>query len=164
MAQLPEELINLLKNSDSVKILATTDGSGAPHVVAKGSLTTLDGEFIAFSEGLDSSVSNKNLVRSIWYDKPVAISITKGAVSYQIKGKPYKCLIVGPIFKHFLLKTREKKGPDADIAAVWIITPEEVRNESPAVRRREEEEKRPYFNRHLDRGSVKKIDGPASGA
>ncbi|KAF0219085.1 MAG: hypothetical protein FD174_2171 [Geobacteraceae bacterium] len=156
MSILPEELVNLLKDHDSVKILSTTDENGVPHAVAKGSLTTLDGITIAFNEGLDTNISNKNLVRSIWFDKSVAINVTKGGVSYQIKGKPYKCLITGPVYKEFLLKARERRGPDADIAAVWIVKPDEVRNETPAIRRKEEEEKRPFFNRHLDRASIKK--------
>jgi hypothetical protein len=154
MPKLPKELVDLLKDRESVKALATLNQDGSVHIVIKGSLTTLDGETIVFNEGLDSNQSNKNLVRSIWFDKPIAINVSKEPVSYQIKGKPYKCLITGEIFKQFLLKAREKRGPDADIAAVWIITPEEVRNESPTIRRKQEEEKRPYFNRHLDRESL----------
>lgn len=155
MSRLPRELIELLKDPDSVKVLSTTDGEGAPHAVVKGSLTTLDERTLALAEGLDSSTSNKNLVRSIWFDRPVAVSVTKGGASYQVKGKPYRCLITGPVFKEFLRKARERRGPDADIAAVWIITPHEVRNESPGIRREEEELRRPFFNRHLDRASVK---------
>jgi hypothetical protein len=154
MSKLPDELVNLLKDPESVKVMATLNEDGSPHVVAKGSLTTLDEETIVFNEGLDTYQSNKNLVRSIWFNKPIAINVTKGSISYQIKGKPYKCLITGPVFKQFLVKARERRGPEADIAAVWIITPEEIRNESPAIRRKEEEEKRPYFNRHLDRESL----------
>lgn len=160
MSQLPEVLVNLLKDPESVKVLATTDGEGAPHAVVKGSITTLDGETIVFNEGLDTNESNKNLVRSIWFGGTVAINVTKGAVSYQIKGKPYKCLITGPVFKEFLVRARERRGPEADIAAVWLVTPEEVRDESPAVRRKEEEEKRPLFNRHLDRASIRKTVNP----
>ncbi len=154
MAKLPEELVNLLKDFEAVKVVSTLNADGSPHTVAKGSLTTLDEENIYFNEGLDTYQNNKNLVRSIWFNKPIAINVTKGPISYQIKGKPYKCLITGPIFKQFLLKARERRGPDADIAAVWIIIPEEIRNESPAIRRNEEEAKRPYFNRHLDRESL----------
>lgn len=159
MSKLPDELVGLIKDPESIKIVATVDETGAPHVVIKGSLTTLDGETIAFNEGLDTNLSNKNLVRSIWFNKTVAINVTKGAVSYQIKGKPYRCLITGPIFKQFLVRARERRGPEADIAAVWLITPEEVRNESPTIRRIEDEAKRPYFNRHLDRESLVKKEG-----
>ncbi|HEY3491220.1 MAG TPA: hypothetical protein VGK27_14020 [Candidatus Deferrimicrobiaceae bacterium] len=150
MAKLPEELVNLLRDIESIKVVATLDGEGAPHAVVKGSLTTLDGETIAFNEGLETNISNKNLVRSIWFDRKVAINVTKGPVSYQIKGKPYRYLITGSIFKQFLLKARERRGPTADIAGVWIVTPEEVRNESPGFRRKQAEEERGQFHSHLD--------------
>lgn len=156
MPKLADEVIDLLKDPESIKIVATIDADGVPHAVVKGSLTAIDGETIAFSEGLETSVSNKNLVRSIWFNGKVAVNVTKGLVSYQIKGRPYKCLIAGPIFKEFFLRAREKRGPDADIATVWLITVEEIRNESPRLRREEEETKRPYFNRHLDRESIVK--------
>lgn len=159
MAKLPEELVKLLKDFEAVKAVSTLNADGSPHTVIKGSLTTLDEENIYFNEGLDTYRNNKNLVRSIWFNKPIAINVTKGPVSYQIKGKPHKCLITGPIFKQFLLKARERRGPDADIAAVWVIIPEEIRNESPAARRNEEEAKRPYFNRHLDRESLINREG-----
>lgn len=150
MAKLPEELVNLLKDGESIKVVATIDGNGVPHAVVKGSLTTLDGEQIAFVEGLESNASNKNLVRSIWFNKKVAINVTKGLVSYQIKGAPYKYLITGCIFQQFLAKARERRGPDADIAGVWLITPEEVRNESPSYRRDLAGEERGQFHSHLD--------------
>jgi hypothetical protein len=154
MAKLPQELIDLIADPASLKIVATTNADGIPHVVAKGSLTTLDGETIAFQEGHDLNTSNKNLVHSIWKDKQVAINITKGPVSYQIKGKPYKCLISGPIHKQFVERARKRGGPDADIANVWIISPDEVINESPAARRIALTAERPILVNHLDRESV----------
>jgi hypothetical protein len=39
---------------------------------------------------------------------------------------------------------------DWDLSTVWVIRPEEVTNESPAARRKEEEAKHPTFA-HLDR-------------
>jgi hypothetical protein len=144
----------LLKDPTATKVLATLNEDGSAHVVFKGSLTTIDDENIAFSEGDDLNKSNKNLVRSIWFDKQVTINITKGGTSYEIKGKPYKGLITGPIFKQFLVKTRERGGPDSDIAAVWIIKPETVTNESPSFRRAAIEAKKPFNNSHLDRERI----------
>ncbi len=150
MSKLPEELIALLHDTGSIKVIATIDGEGHPHVVVKGSLTTLDNETIVFAEGLEGSLSNKNLVRSIWFDKKVAINITKGLTSYQVKGRPYKYLITGSVFRQLLDRARERRGAEADIAGVWVITPEEVRNESPAVRSSLAREERGLFHSHLD--------------
>jgi len=150
MSKLPEELLDLLKDTGSVKVVATIDGDGVPHVVFKGSLTTFDDETIVFAEGVESSLSNKNLVRSIWFDKKVAINITKGLISYQVKGFPYKYLITGTIFRKMLDRARERRGPEADIAGVWVITPDEIRNESPAYRSGLAKEERGLFHSHLD--------------
>jgi len=150
MSKLPEELIALLNDTGSIKVIATIDGEGHPHVVVKGSLTTLDDETIVFAEGLEGSLSNKNLVRSIWFDKKVAINITKGLTSYQVKGRPYKYLITGRVFRQLLDRARERRGAEADIAGVWVITPEEVRNESPAVRSSLARDERGLFHSHLD--------------
>ncbi|RMF92907.1 MAG: hypothetical protein D6734_11225 [Candidatus Schekmanbacteria bacterium] len=151
MIELNEEVKKLLKDKSSIKILATIDEKGYPHVVIKDSMTVLETGEIAYAEDLDSSISNKNMVRSIWFDKPVSINVSKGNESYQIKGRPKKCIITGPLFKEFLLRERERTNNKADIQSVWIISAEELRNQNRELRRDEEWKKRPYFNIHLDR-------------
>ncbi len=132
MATLDDGLVELFGDPQATKVLGTVDEQGVPHVVAKGSLTVLDDGYIAYAEGSDSSQTNKNMVRSIWFDRPVSITVVKGRTSYQIKGRPYKCVITGPLFQQFLARIRERLGPDADIQSVWIVKPEEVRLESPS--------------------------------
>ena len=154
MIKLQKEVAELFEDPDARKAVATVDERGVPHVVFKNFLAILEDETIAYAERLDSTQSNKNMVWSIWFDKTVAITAIKDTTAYQIKGKPYKCLIAGPIFKEFLIKVREKEGDDADIQSVWIITPEEVRDATPAQRVKDEELSRPFFNRHLDREKI----------
>ncbi len=154
MIRLDDGIVALFGDPQAVKVLGTVDEHGAPHVVSKGSLTVLDDGYIAYGESSDSSQTNRNMVRSIWFDKPVTVTVIKGGASYQIRGKPYKCVITGPLLKEFLLRARERRGPDADVQSVWIIIPDEVRVETPAVRREEEAKKRPYFNRHLERDAL----------
>jgi hypothetical protein len=151
MVTLPKELGELLEDKDAVKVLGTVDGQGIPHVVFKDSFTLLEDGSLAYAEDLDSSQSSKNMVRSIWFDKTVSVTVGKGEEGYQMKAKPVKCLITGPLFKEFLLRERERLGPDADIQAVWVISPLELRNQSRKVRREEERAKDPFYNIHLDR-------------
>ncbi len=134
MAELPEELLGLLGDTGSSKVVGTIDDEGIPHVVAKGSLTTLDNKTIVFVEGFEGSLTNENLIRSTRLHKKVAINVTKGLISYQVKGSPQKYLKSDPVFQQMLQKIRERRGPDAEIAGVWAVTPEEVRNESPGYR------------------------------
>jgi hypothetical protein len=89
-------------------------------------------------------------VASIWFDQKVSISVSNNnGQSWQIKGKPVKTLITGPVFLHHYQDVRRLLG-DVDLSAVWVIEPEEVINENISVRHAEEELAHPLF-RHLDR-------------
>lgn len=145
-----EELAALLAEADTVKFLVTTDEQGAPHAVVKKSLQLDESNHLIYFELLESSHTNKNMVRSIWFNRPVTVAVA-GANdrSYQIKGNPIKAIVSGPAFRRYYEQCREQYD-DADLAAVWVIEPQEISNQSFTVRRQQEEASRPYFT-HLDR-------------
>ncbi len=148
--RLEEDVIRLLNDENTVKILATSDENGNPHVVVKQSLSLWDEGKIAYLELIESSITQKNLTRSIWFNKKVSVLLKgRNGESWQIKGKPIKAVVAGQIFEKSYVEIRQKLG-DVDLAAVWIIEPEEVINESYFIRKVEEETKRPVF-KHLDR-------------
>ncbi len=148
--ELTKEIIDLLAEDDTTKVLATLDENGFPHAVVKQSLQPGEDGTILYLELLESSRTNKNLVRSIWYDRGVAITLKgKDGRSWQIKGKPVKTHITGPLFQEHYTAVRQRFG-DVDLAAVWVIEPEEIINETFAVRKEEEDRKHPFFT-HLDR-------------
>jgi predicted pyridoxine 5'-phosphate oxidase superfamily flavin-nucleotide-binding protein len=147
---LSKEIRELFADAQSVKVLATLDESGFPHAVAAGSLQVGEDGNLHYLELLESSRTNKNLVRSIWYDQRVAIAIQgAGGQSYQIKGLPVKTHITGALFQQHYAQVRQRLG-DVDLAAVWIIEPLEVINENLVLRRAEAEQAHPVFS-HLDR-------------
>jgi predicted pyridoxine 5'-phosphate oxidase superfamily flavin-nucleotide-binding protein len=148
--KLNKTIRDLFADPETTKVLATVDEHGVPHVVVKQSLQVDQDGNLLFLELLESSRTNRNLVRSIWYDRTVAVSIrgTSGA-SFQIKGKPIKTHITGPVFLKHYQAVRERLG-DVGLAAVWIVEPDEVHDESFAARQAKESEKHPTF-RHLDR-------------
>jgi len=149
-AHLTTEIIGLLKDEETTKVLVTLGADGFPHAVVKQSLQPGEDGAIFFLEFLESSRTNKNLVRSIWFNKKVAILISgKDGRSFQIKGAPLKTHIAGPVFQQHYAATRDKLG-DVDLAAVWIIEPEEIIDETFATRKAQEEAAHPFFN-HLDR-------------
>lgn len=151
--KLTAEIINLFKKDDTTKVLATIDAKGFPHVVVKQSLQLDENGTVLYLELLESSQTNKNLVRSIWYDGKVSIILKgKAGESWQIKGKPVKAHITGALFQKHYLVVRNLLG-DVDLAAVWEIEPEEVIDQSFKSRRVEEEQKHPLFT-HLDRLAV----------
>jgi hypothetical protein len=148
--QLTEEVIKLLAGKETVKVLATIDRNGMPHAVVKQSLHLGEDGNLVCLELLESSQTYKNLLRSIWFNRKVAISLTgKDGQSYQIKGKPVRNIISGPVFQKYYIGIRESLG-DVDLAAVWIIEPEEIVNQTYQAREATEKAAHPYFT-HLDR-------------
>ncbi len=157
MVKLPKEAVNIINDPESIKVLTTVDEEGNPHAAFKDDLTVLDDGNLAFGEAFEGSQTNVNLVRSIWFNKSVELTVRdRRGTTFQITGKPYRFAHAGPLFKKFYLAEREKRGADSELAGVWIIIPEHVRNETYEVRKKEEDERHPFF-RHFDRASVRKI-------
>jgi hypothetical protein len=148
--KLNKEIIDLLDRDDSIKVLATVGEHGDPHAATKPYIRVdADGNLL-YLELVESSRTQKNLVRSIWFDQKVSVSVSNNrGDSWQIKGRPVKTLITGPLFLHHYREVRQLLG-NVDLSAVWIIEPEEVINENILVRHAEEEQAHPLF-RHLDR-------------
>ena len=148
--KLNKEIIALFSSDDSTKVLATVNEQGYPYAAAKPYIRVDDDGNLLYLELVESSLTQKHLVRSIWFDQKVSISVSdKSGQSWQIKGKPVKTLITGPVFLNHYRDVRQRLG-DVGLSAVWVIEPEEVINENILVRHAEEELAHPLF-RHLDR-------------
>lgn len=147
---LSTEIADLLDSQDTAKILATVDEHGHPHAVVKKSLHRGDDGNIHLLEILESSDTGRNLLRALWFDGKVSISLLgKDNRQAQIKGKPLKCHVSGPFYQHHYVKLRERLG-DVGLAAVWVIEPEEVIDASFAERQARQAAERPTLT-HLDR-------------
>ncbi|MFT4080594.1 hypothetical protein [Rhodomicrobium sp.] len=144
------DVIALLEHPDTVRILATVDGQGVPHAVVKKSIHLGDDGNIHYLELLETSATNRNMVRSIWFDGTVAITLANpDGRSAQIKGRPVKAHITGPLFLHHYNRLKDIDA-DAELAAVWIIEPRLVLDQTFAARRDAERASHPHFA-HLDR-------------
>lgn len=145
-----EEIQQYINAEDTIKVVASIDKNGIPHVVFKGSIHVNEDGNLEFYEILESSKNNQNFVHSIWFDKKVAVSIlTADRKSYEIVGKPVKSITAGREFEQVYVSLREKLG-DIDLAAIWTIAPETVKEETFRVRLQEQEDKYPIL-KHLDR-------------
>ena len=142
--ELSQEVVEVFNDSQTVKMLTTTDEGGFPHTVCKGSLTVSEGGLVAYCELIETSQTQRNMLRNYWAKKSVAINLfnPRTGLSYQIKGIPYKFIVDGPIWQKFLKESR-KMIPDADPSGVWLIIPKEARNQDYEVRRKEEAMRRP---------------------
>lgn len=145
-----EELSKILADPETIKVLASVDMKGNPHVVAKGSIGLTKENELVYLELIESSRTNKNLTAAIWFSKKVAITvISKDKRSYQIKGTPRKTLIAGSVFEQFYKSVLER-NKENDLAAVYYIEIEEIIDESYQSRLKEEREKHPLYI-HLDK-------------
>jgi hypothetical protein len=147
---LTQELVTLLDDEKTTKVLATIDGHGFPHVVSGLPIFAGEQGNLLYLEYFESSVTNRNLTRSIWFDGNVAIALSNSAgKSFQIKGRPIKNHITGPLFLTYYQKIRAAQG-NVNLAAVWEIEPLEIINEGQEAQREYESTTRPFFT-HLDR-------------
>lgn len=145
-----EEIKQAFRDPATIKILASISREGIPHAVAKGSLSLTEDGQIKYLELLESSTTNRNLIYSLWFEKQVAVTlITKDFKSWQIKGIPVRTLVSGSEYEENYRRAQER-NPQNDLAAVYFIQPEEVIEESYAVRKAEEEKKHPLYI-HIDR-------------
>ena len=145
-----KQLKGLINDFETIKVLATVDENGQPHSVWNQHVNMLEDGRLIYLECLESSRSYKNFTRSLWYDRKVSVTVVgKNGASWQIKGKPDRIIVSGPIFEHHYKKLRERFG-DVDLAAVCIIEPEELVDESFDVQFENQEKNYPIF-KHLDR-------------
>lgn len=147
---LTEDVGALLGDARTVRILATTGPGGAPHAAVKQSLHLGGDGNIHYLERLESSITNRNLVNAIWFDRGVSLLLLGAdGRSVQIEGRPVKLHVTGPLFLEHYARLADS-DPDSDLAGVWVIRPESVRDQTPDVRRVAEDAAHPHFI-HLDR-------------
>jgi hypothetical protein len=135
--RLNDDLAALLRDDRTTKVLATVDADGTPHAVVKQSLAVdADGNLVHL-ELLESSRTNKNLLRALWFGGRVAVTVRCGDASWQIKGRPVRAHVAGPVFQREYARIRRARR--RDLGAVWIIEPDEATTRQPsrnATRRR----------------------------
>lgn len=146
---LDEHVESLLNDPSAVKVLATTDKNGVPHAVMDSTIHADANGSILYLERVESSVSQSDLVSSLWFKRQVAITVSKGEEQFLLLGRPVKSVICGPLFEHYYRQTVQN-NPEADLSTVWIIEPDSVSDQSLAERIRFERETRPLIT-HLDR-------------
>ena len=146
-------LVEVLKDPSTVGIIATLDESGIPHAVPSPFLRLDEKGRLVHLELLETSTSHRNLLRCIWFEQPVSVTLsTPAGRVLVITGRPYKAHVSGPLFSSYYREVRSLLG-DADLAAVWLIEPQQVREETYKFRKEREETLHP-FHLHLDRLAV----------
>jgi hypothetical protein len=137
-----------LKKSGAIKIVSAVDENGAPHLSAKDSLHC-EGDFIVYSEYIESSKTNRAMTKALWFDKKVSVLIlTQDNKSYEITAIPVRAIVAGKDFQKYYAAAQKDLG--ADLSSVWILKPVGVTDKTLQTRIAEELTQRTHFN-HLDR-------------
>ena len=123
MAKMSQEVMDIFKDPQASKVLATVDAAGIPNVVPKGSLTALDEETIAFAD-IYGGKTRANLE----INKKVAVAAVKSPGGHQVKGTLQEFQTSGPIFDNF---TKMMKSMGMTPTAVAIIKVDEVYSLTP---------------------------------
>ena len=122
MAKMPKELMDLLNDPQTVKVLATADAARNPNAVPKGSITAIDDQTIAFADIMGEK-TNANLRAN----KKVALVVTAltktPPAGYQVKGAFQGYQTSGTLFDTFTKKLEPRKLKPK---AVGTIKVEEV--------------------------------------
>ncbi|WP_243375264.1 hypothetical protein [Geotalea sp. SG265] len=146
-------IAEFLGRAGTIASIATLDEQGAPHAVPSPFLSLDPQGRLVHLELLETSTSHRNLLRSIWFNRPVSITLTNSDREVLvITGKPHKAHVSGPLFSDYYRLVRSRLE-DADLAAVWLIEPQQTRDETYAKRKSQEEALHP-FHLHLDRLAV----------
>ena len=128
MVKLPAEVMQAVNNPKAGKVLVTIKADGSPHVIQVGSIMSPDPEMIAFG-AIIMKETGKNLEAMKKKKTDVAILVTAGMKSYQIKAKVKDALTSGPLFDKM---NEVLKGMGMKANVVWTVEPEEVWNQSPS--------------------------------
>ena len=146
-----KELQDIIEDKETLKLVATVGKDGIPHAVYKGSLHVNEDGNIEYYELLESARDNQNFVYSLWFDKKISISILdKNKRSFESTGKPGRSITSGKKFLDAYANLKNARGNSSDLGAIQIIEIEEIREETYAVRKQEDEEKYPIL-KHIDR-------------
>ena len=116
MAKMTKEAIDLFRDSQASKVLATIDSNGMPSMAPKGSLIALDEETLAFAE-IAGGKSRTNLEVT----NKVAAAAFKTAAGCQVKGTFQGFQSGGALFDEFARLIRQ-----TGVSARWVSNVDEV--------------------------------------
>ena len=142
------EVINLLEQKDTVKVIATVSKEGIPHVVTRRCLHA-EGDLLVFYEQLQSSQTNRDLVYSIWFHKQVSVLLLGADGSrFTVEAVPEKSITAGREFEEVYNRLRSHSDR-ADLNAIWYLKPHKIDKSDYLTLKQREEVEFPMLA-HLD--------------
>jgi len=130
MVEIPDEVIDLFNDLESMKVLVTIDEKNVPHCVPVGSLCVLSPSMIAFGV-IMMKKTHSNLLYCYENRKTVVAMAVKGPKSYQVKALAKEYLTDGIVYEKFEGGLKPLiSNSDFGLKGVWILEPTEIYNQS----------------------------------
>jgi hypothetical protein len=127
MVALPDEVMKVLNDSTSVKMLATKSPEGVVHAIALGSLTALDPNTIICGVVFMKQTHN-NMEKMKKSGERPAILVVNGNKAYQIHATIKNFTTTGPVLD---LMNEKVKARGITVTGVWFMEPDSVFDQSP---------------------------------
>jgi len=119
MTKLPEKAMALFNDIEAMKVIATVDSNGKPHMAPKGSMMAIDDETIAYAE-MAGGKTKANLEAT----KQAAVLACKELKAWKINGILQGIYTSGDVFEQFQKTAKEKLG--LDVNNVVLIKVEDI--------------------------------------
>jgi hypothetical protein len=131
MAKISSEIMELIKDQESTKIVATANKDGVSNVTVKGSLMIIDDETLVFA---DLYGSKSRTFNNLMDTKKMSVLVFKAPMkppfpTYQIKGTLADYQTSGSTFEQFAKVIKDAIG--ADIVGVGIVKVDGVYSQAP---------------------------------
>ncbi len=145
-----DEIRMRFNSSGTKKVIATVSEKGDVHVTFKDMLfIDYEGNIILL-EILEKSITNRNLVYSIWFKKIIAMNaLMEDGDSFHIRAIPVRAIVSGKEFEKYYGILQKEMG-DVDLSTVWVFKIVEISEKTLKKRIEEDEIKYPII-KHLDR-------------
>lgn len=128
MVALPEDVFGLINDQSSAKVLGTRAANGDVHLINVGGAGAIDKDTLFVGE-IFMKKTGENLVLAKDQNTNVAMLVSKGFKSYEVKASVADHLTSGPIFDKMAGVFKSMKF---DLKGLWLLKVEEVWNESPS--------------------------------
>lgn len=145
-----KDVKNILNACDTKKVIATVNEKGIVHVTFKDMLFINTNNDIILFELLERSITNQNLVYSIWFNKTVAINfLCQNSESFHVQALPKRALVSGKEFEKYYQMLLKEMG-DIDLSTVWLFDILEIKEKTLSKQMEEHKKSYPIIC-HLDR-------------
>lgn len=130
MVKMSEEIVKMLNDRTSWKVIATRSPEGVVHVIPAGSPMALNPETIAFA-AVRMIQTSKNLENMKAKNELASVLVVNGMKAYQMKSAIKEFVTSGPVFDRI---NEGLKAIGMGARGIWLLEPKEILDQSPGRR------------------------------